>query len=141
MSELLGVILFDPHFRFPDGGTKGKYFTILGKAPSDDYIVARTTSNGQRKSWQYGCHNDEPDPNFCIPIGQAIFPLDTWFCLDYLMNLDAYELKDKLKTGFIEQRGTLPHNIIKDLLNCAASAEDTTRQQETVMRDILANLP
>ena len=141
MFPLLGAIFFDPNFKFPDGAIKGKYFAILGLAPSKDYIVARTTSKGQRKSWQYGCHNDEPDANFCIPIGRGVFPLDTWICLDYLMDMDVCELNAKLKAGSIGQTGTLPGNILKDLLACAACADDTTHRQEQVIRDILANLP
>lgn len=141
MFPLHGAILFDPHFKFRDGASKGKLFIILGIAPSNDYIVARTTSNPQRKSWQYGCHNDEPDPSFCIPIGRNVFPLDTWICLDYLMDLDDYELKAKTKMGSIEQKGVLPGDILRDLLACAASAEDTTYQQEQTIRDILAELP
>lgn len=141
MFPLLGAIFFDPNFQFPDGGNKGKLFTILGLAPSDDYIVARTTSNGQRKSWNYGCHNDEPDPSFCIPIGRGVFPLDTWICLDYLMNLDVYELGAKVKSGSIQQKGNLPVEILRELLACTASADDTTIQQERVIRDTLAQLP
>lgn len=141
MFPLLGAIFFDPQFRFPDGATKGKLFIILGLAPSDDYIVARTTSKGQRKSWQYGCHNDEPDPNFFIPVGAGLFHLDTWVCLDYLVELDVSDFKAKVKAGAIEQKGKLPPGILKDLLNCAAAAEDTTHRQERVIRNVMDVLP
>lgn len=141
MFPLLGAVFFDPHFRFPDGVTKGKLFIVLGLAPSNDYIVARTTSNAQRKSWHYGCHNDEPDPNFFIPVGRGLFNLDTWVCLDYLVDLDVIDFKDKVRAGDIEKKGQLPPDMLKELLTCAAAADDTTHRQEQVIRDTVANLP
>ncbi len=140
MAPQPGDIYYDPHFRFPDGAMKGKLFIILGLAPSDDYIVARTTSNPQRKSWHYGCHNDEPDPNFFIPIGRQVFHKDTWINLDYLVDLDARDFKAKIKARDIQHKDRLPVDILKDLMACAASADDTTQLQEKVIRDTLTTL-
>lgn len=141
MSSLLGAIYYDPNFRFPDGETKAKLFIILAESPAGDYIVARTTSNPQRKSRTYGCHNDEPDPNFAIPVTASVFPKDTWISLDYLLDLDVTKFKTRVASKQIEEKGMLPAQMLKDLIDCAASADDTTGKQSRYLRDTLASLP
>lgn len=141
MHPQIGGIFFDPGFRFPDGNRGEKLFIILGVSPSDDYVVARTTSNPTHKSWTYGCHSDEADPNFFIPSSARIFPKDTWVCLDYLSDFDVREFDRKVANGNIERKGNLPQAVLKDLMGCAASADDTTQAQVKVLRDTLAELP
>ena len=141
MALKVGEVLFDPSFVFPDGQTKGKLLIILARSLANDFIVARTTSNPQRKSFQYGCHNDEPDPNFSIPKTTGAFPKDTWVCLDYLFNFDDLELEAKVAAGAIAPKGMLPTNILKALMDCAACANDTTGQQATAIRDALSKIP
>lgn len=140
MFPLLGSIFFDPGFRFPDGQRGRKLFIELGRSPAADYITARTTSNPTHKSWKYGCHNDEPEPSFFIPASLKVFPEDTWVCLDYLADLDAKEFEAKVAAGDIRKMGVMPTNILKDLIECAAGAEDTTQMQARVLRDVLAEL-
>lgn len=140
MALQVGEILFDPNFVFPDGQTKGKLLIILARSLANDYIVARTTSNPQRKSFVYGCHNDEPDPNFSIPQTTGAFPKDTWVCLDYLLNLDDLKLEASVTCGRITQKGPLHVNILKDVMRCAAGAEDIDGRQATAINDALAKL-
>lgn len=141
MPLQVGEILFDPNFVFPDGHTKGKLLIILARSPANDYIVARTTSNPQRKGFAYGCHNDEPDPNFSIPQTKGVFPKDTWVCLDYLYDFDDLKLEGKVATGAITHKGMLPSDILKDLMGCAAGADDTKVQQATAIRNALSMIP
>ena len=141
MALQVGDILFDPNFVFPDGQTKGKLLIILARSLANDYIVARTTSNPQRKSFTYGCHNDEPDPNFSIPQTIGAFPKDTWVSLDYLLNLDDLQLEAAVAAGRISQKGVLPTNILKDVMNCASGAEDIDGRQATAIKDALAQIP
>jgi len=141
MSLQVGEILFDPNFVFPDGHTKGKLLIILARSLANDYIVARTTSNPQRKSFAYGCHNDEPDPNFSIPQTTGAFPKDTWVCLDYLLNLDDFKLEAEVAAGRITPKGMLPPSILKDLMRCAAGAEDIDGRQATAINNALAKIP
>lgn len=135
---ILGVIFHDPDFLFHDGEHGNKLFVVLGLSPSKDYIVARTTSQPDRKSWIYGCHNDEPDANFFVPITLGIFPKDTWICLDYLADFDTQEFDKKVISSKIVRKGILPLSVIKDLLSCAANADDTSGKQSKVLLDTLA---
>lgn len=135
---LLGSIFHDPDFIFADGEHGNKLFAVLGLSPSQDYIVARTTSQPDRKSWVYGCHNDEPDANFFIPVNMGIFPKDTWICLDYLVDFDTKEFDKKVADIKIERKGTIPIEVLKALLSCAANADDTSIKQSKVLMDTLA---
>lgn len=141
MALQVGEILFDPDFVFLDGQTKGKLLIILARSKANDYIVARTTSNPQRKSFTYGCHNDEPDPNFSIPKTTGAFPKDTWVCLDYLYDFDNLKLEAKVAAGEITQKGMLPPGILKAVMGCAACADDTEGRQATAIRDALSKMP
>lgn len=138
--SLLGAIFHDPDFVFADGEHGNKLFVVLAKSPALDYIVARTTSQPDRKSWVYGCHNDEPDANFFIPINLAIFPKDTWICLDYLIDFDTQEFDSKVNSSQIVRKGDLPIEVTKALLGCAANAEDTSGKQSKVLMDTLASV-
>lgn len=140
MALQAGEILFDPNFVFPDGHTKGKLLIILARSQANDYIVARTTSNPQRKSFNYGCHNDEPDPNFSIPQTIGAFPKDTWVCLDYLLNMDDLKLEAEVTAGRISQKGLLRTEILKGVMDCAAGAEDIDGRQATAIRNALAKI-
>ena len=141
MALKVGEILFDPNFIFPDGRTKGKLLIILARSLADDYIVARTTSNPQRKSFNYGCHNDEPDPSFSIPKTTGAFPKDTWVCLDYLLNFDDLKLEAKVAASEITQKGVLQPDILKAVMGCAAGAYDIDGRQATAIRNALSKMP
>ena len=93
---LFGAVFYDPNFRFRDGEVSDKLFVILALSPAKDYVVARTTSSQDRKSWTYGCHNDDPYPNFFIPSAINIFPKDTWICLDYLAEFDQADFQKRV---------------------------------------------
>ncbi len=140
MALQIGEILFDPTFVFADGQTKGKLLIILARSLANDYIVARTTSNPQRKSFSYGCHNDEPDPNFCIPQTKLVFPKDTWVCLDRLYTFDDLLLEAKVAAGAITPKGVLPVDMQKALMDCAAGADDTEVNQAKAIRNALSNI-
>lgn len=137
---LLGAIFYDRRFPFLDGSHGGKLFTVLALSPAADYIVAKTTSKPDRKSWTYGCHNGDPYPNFFIPVTLKLFPLDTWICMDALYEFDQHEFQQRITTGALIEKGRLTKKVIKDLLDCAARADGTTRAQEKALRDELALL-
>lgn len=137
----LGDVFHDPNFRFPDGEVGNKLLVILAISKSNDYIIARTTSKPRAHSWTYGCHNDSVEPNFFIPKTLNLFHVDTWVCLDYLVDMDSFEFDEKVGNGSIHKLIKLPTNIFKAVIDCASRADDTSLMQEKVLRDVLARLP
>jgi hypothetical protein len=143
MAIQIGEFFFDPAFMFADGVVGEKLFIVLARSKADNFIVARTTSNPQRKSFHYGCHNDEPDPNFCVPkTAGSPFNEHTWVNLDYLSEFDSYELTNRVeKLHNIQRLGSIPTDILKAIMDCAARADDTLRYQSDAIRNTLAALP
>lgn len=143
MAIQIGEFFFDPAFVFADGIVGEKLFIVLARSKADNFIVARTTSNPQRKSFQYGCHNDEPDPNFCIPkTASSPFNEHTWVNLDYLSEFDNHELTNRVeRLRNIQRLGSIPTDTLKAIMDCAARADDTLRYQSDAIRNMLATLP
>lgn len=142
MPIQIGDIFFDPAFVFADGNVGEKLFIVLARSKADNFIVARTTSNPQRKSRDYGCHNDEPDPTFSIPIGaNGPFDLHTWVNLDYLSEFDSYTLSSQVQKGFIKSIGSIPTSVLKGIMDCASRADDVLGYQASAIRDALSAMP
>lgn len=135
-----GFVYHDPNFPYQDGEAGNKLFVVLSLDVADNLIVARTTSRSDRKSWTYGCHNNDPYPNFFIPKDIGIFPDNTWVSLNYLTEFDQLQFDNKVAVGLIEKKNELPKRLMRELLECAAAAEGTTVAQERAIRDILAKL-
>jgi hypothetical protein len=64
----------------------------------------------------------------------------SWVDLRYLDDLDEFEFQRRLKSNRIVSIKSLAREVLGQLLDCAAAAEDTTRLQERAIRDALANL-
>lgn len=142
MSIQIGEFFFDTAFVFADGVVGEKLFIVLARSKADNFIVARTTSNPQRKSFIFGCHNDEPDPNFCIPkIAGSPFDEHTWVNLDYLSEFDSYELLKRVQKGNIRRIGSIPPTTLKALMDCASRADDILGYQASAIRDALSAMP
>jgi hypothetical protein len=135
---MIGRVLRDPNFPFADGKTGIKLFVVLCRSKTGDWIVARTTSQAGGRQWVVGCSLTEGYPSFYIPKGSAIFALDTWICLDYLVEFDAFELKENLKKGAIEDRGEIDVKLLCEILECAYKAEDISQAQADAIRDTMA---
>ena len=135
-----GFVYHDPDFPYQDGEAGNKLFVVLALDVADNLIVARTTSRADRKSWTYGCHNSDPYPNFFIPKDLGIFPENTWVCLNYLTEFDQVEFYEGVAASQIEKKNEVPKKLMRELLECAASAEGTTVAQERAIRDTLAKV-
>jgi hypothetical protein len=142
MAIQIGEFFFDPAFVFADKALGEKLFIVLARSKADNFIVARTTSNPQRKSFNYGCHNDEPDPNFFVPkTATSPFNEHTWVNLDYLSEFDSNELTNRVeKLHNIQRIGNIPIDILKAIMDCASRADDTLCYQSDAIRDTLAAL-
>lgn len=133
MKLAVGEVLHDPSFVFRDGETGNKLLVVLA-VDEAICLVARTTSQPLRKSRSYGCHHEDAQPNFYLPLEAGIFPKDTWLCLDYLTELQAAALQKSLDAGRIKRRSRLTPGVLREILNCAGEAEDTSQAQAAMIR-------
>lgn len=143
MAIQIGDFFFDKNFQFQDGVIGEKLFIALARSVAGNFVVARTTSNPQRKSFDAGCHNDAADPHFFIPKNEnSPFNEHTWVMLDYLSEFDCKDLETAVnRKNTIIRLGVLPNVILQGLMDCASRAEDTHQDQYEAIRNCLAELP
>lgn len=139
MKLAVGEVLHDPAFVFRDGETGNKLLVVLA-IEGGICLVARTTSQPQRKSRSYGCHHEDAQPNFYLPLEARIFPKDTWLCLDYLTELQADAMQASVNAGQIKSRTRITPGVLREMLDCAANADDTSQTQALMLRKALGAL-
>jgi len=64
--------------------------------------------------------------------------MDTWIVLDRLDDYDEIDFTTKIRNGQINLVGILPDELFCDLLDCAISSDDITKEQEQRMLDLRA---
>ena len=129
-----GSILHDKNFKFRDGTTGNKLLVVLNDGAGGLCIVLKTTSQEKGKKRTLGCHLYDRPPNFFIPQGRSWFDLDTWVELNNFFEIDTQSL------SALPQPGTLPADILKDLLVCAIASQDISIAQTQILQGILAAL-
>lgn len=136
-----GTILFHKNFIFDDGDKADKRLVFLTDRIDDFfYVVAKTTSQANRKGKNSGCQHENVYPNFFIPQGTTrAFHVDTWVILTQL-----YELRHAAiiqpDPSCIKIIGSMNDELTKNLLNCTLKLDDITPHQEMAIRRVLNKL-
>ena len=65
---------------------------------------------------------------------------DSWLDLREADDFDGPAFSTGVQRGLIQPIATLPLALFCPALDCAANADDTTRQQERCIRDVRADL-
>ncbi|MGH8121169.1 MAG: hypothetical protein ACREPT_00170, partial [Rudaea sp.] len=81
-----------------------------------------------------------PYGGFFLGAPGALLTEKTWVDLLYLDDLDPDEFRERQTRRILAPVTTLPVATLRAVLDCVASADDTTRQQERHLRDALATL-
>lgn len=140
-----GTVLLHPRF-YADTATgecKPKYLVVLAPMRGGDWVVRLLTSqHPDVRPEQPPCHHGDPYPGFYLGVLDPSNGLGkkSWLDLRGLDDADASETSRLLTTGVLTCVMTLPHDLLKPALTCAAGADDTTRAQEQALRDLLATL-
>ena len=66
--------------------------------------------------------------------------MKTWVDLRGLEDLDVDDFQRAIRKGFAGRIVSLEKPVFAAVLDCVARAEDTTREQEQLLRDALASL-
>jgi len=122
------------------GEFEPKYLALLGTLPSGDLVARLLTSRAHGRPETPPCYHGHPYASFYLGVVGGPLSAKSWVDLRYLDNFDEFEFKRRLKSTRIVFITSLTKEVLSDLLDCAAAAEDTTRQQERAMRDALAKL-
>jgi hypothetical protein len=131
-----GELYYYPNYVFPDGNIRDKYVLLMGETRGGDWILARTTSKAHGRPQNPRCNHDNPYPSFYLDTAGGLLPLETWLVLDRLDDYDTISFSSELKAGAISLAGIIPPALFCQALDCAARADDTTREQEKTMKDL-----
>lgn len=122
------------------GELKPKYLVFLAPTPGEDWIARLLTSQANLRTEDPLCSLQHPCPGFYLGILGGPLPLKTWVDLRGLEDMDLREVPRLTRLGVMARVAALPAHSLMPLLECAARADDTTRQQERALRDQLARL-
>ncbi len=122
------------------GNLEPKYLVLLATLPSGDLVARLLTSRPHGRPETPPCNHGHPYPSFYLGVIGNALSAKSWVDLRHLDDLDEFEFKRRMKSGRISLTTSLAKQVLSDLLDCAAAAEDTTRLQERAMRDALAKL-
>lgn len=129
------VYLHNRFYRDSAGNWRTKYLLILTTTPDGDLIFRLLTSRQYGRPKAPPCYHDDPYPGFYL--GRLGGPLtsDSWLDLRAQDDYDRVEFNRSLEAGDLALVMELDADDLCRALECTASADDTTRQQERCMRN------
>lgn len=143
MLARIGRVYCDSRFYvdLDSGEFRPKYFLLLAAPPKFDIVIRLLTSRyAELRPESPPCFHGDPYPGFFLGVLGAPLLHRSWLDLRKADDLDPWEFDRYLEQGRISEVRTLPVEQFKAALTCAASSDDVTRQQERLIRDVLATL-
>lgn len=123
-----------------DDQWRPKYLLVLTGTPDGDVIFRLLTSRAHGRPERPPCYQGNPYPGFYLGYLGDGLTAKSWLDLRRQDDYDGRSFKAALTARDLSLVVTLPREILCQALDCAASADDTTRQQERLIRDRRAAL-
>lgn len=123
------------------GELKPKYFLVLAAPERGDIVVRLLTSRYEAlRPMDPPCFHGDPYPGFYLGVLGGELGAKSWLDLRPANDLDPWDFERHLNEGRIRQLMPLPRVLLRPALECAARAQDTTRQQERMIRNVIDSL-
>jgi hypothetical protein len=116
------------------GLLRPKYFLVLAVQSSGDCVARLLTSRAHGRPEDPPCFHGTPYPGFFLGIPGQGLGARTWVDLRPLEDFDGLDFQHLIARGLISEIFDLPTTTFLDVLDCAARADDTTRNQERAIR-------
>ncbi|MFZ1643221.1 MAG: hypothetical protein WAV07_17675 [Candidatus Contendobacter sp.] len=126
----------DYFYRDSAGQWQTKYLIVLTGTPGGDVVFRLLTSKAYGRPESPPCYHDNPYPGFYLGYLGGELTAKSWLDLRRQADYDGVQFSKK----HLPCVATLSKEILCRALDCAANADDTTRQQERLMRDQRAAL-
>ncbi|MDG4549329.1 MAG: hypothetical protein P9F19_07875 [Candidatus Contendobacter sp.] len=123
-------------YRDSVGQWQTKYLVVLTGTPDGDVIFRLLTSRANGRPEKPPCYHGYPYPSFYLGYLSGELTAKSWLGLRRQADYDGIQFSKK----YLPCVATLSKEILCQALDCAANADDTTRQQERLMRDQRAAL-
>lgn len=117
-----------------------KYLLVLTGTPDQDVVFRLLTSRAHSRPEQPPCYHGNPYPGLYLGYLSGELTAKSWLDLRRHDDYDGISFAASLAAHDLSLVATLPHETLCQSLDCAANADDTTRQQERLMRDQRAAL-
>ena len=120
------------------GALEPKYLLFLARTPSHDLVARLLTSRPYGRPESPPCFHGNPYPSFYLGVLGGPLSTKSWVDLRKLDDIDFASAIRRKKEGVMDLILTLDPNRLIEVMDCVAGADDTTRLQETSIRDQLA---
>ena len=130
----------DHFYRNAAGQWQTKYLLVLTGTLDVDVVFRLLTSRAHGRPEQPPCYHGNPYPSFYLGYLGGVLTTKSWLDLRRQDDYDGIAFTTDLTAGDLLLVATLPLETLCPALDCAASADDTTRQQERLIRDQRAAL-
>ena len=141
MSARVGYIYRDASFYAEPatGELKPKYFLVLATPERSDIIIRLLTSRyGGARPEDPPCFHGDPYPGFYLGVVGGALSAKSWLDFRPTDDLDRWDFARFEEAGRLREVMQVPAAQLRAALECAASADDTSRWQERMIRDGLA---
>lgn len=135
------ICCHDQFYRDATGQLRAKYFLVLARTGNGDVVARLLTSRCREyRPVDPPCHHGDPYPRFFPGVLGGSPTRETWLDLRRFDDLDADAVAVGVRKGLIRPAMRLDPRRLRAAMECAAGADDTTRQQEWRIRDALTML-
>lgn len=111
---------------------------MLARTESGDIVARLMTSRAHGRPERPRCFHGRPYAGFFLGVLGGALTANSWVDLGPLDDFDALDFQRLEGQGIIAAVAQLAAPLFRELLDCAARADDTTRLQEKAILDELA---
>lgn len=120
------------------GELLGKYLLALALTRGGDVVVRLLTSRPHGRPLSPPCFLGDPYPGFYLGVLGGSLSRESWLDLRAADDVDPFLAERARSRGDLVLIATVSAEQFRSAAECAASARDTTREQERAIRDFLA---
>jgi len=122
----------------PTGELKAKYLLVLAAPSGHDIVVRLLTSRPHGRPENPPCFHGAPYAGYFLGMPGGELNRKTWVDLRPQDDLDPVACRRRQEKGLMVRVLALDPATTTRVIECVAGADDTTRKQETLLRDVLA---
>jgi len=130
----------DRFYKNENGEWQTKYLLVLTGSPDGDVVFRLLTSRAHGRPENPRCYHGDPYPGFFLGYLGRELTAKSWLDLRRQDDYDSVAFVDCRAAGRLTLILTLPLAMLCQALDCTANADDTTRQQERLIRNQRAAL-
>lgn len=134
-----GQIYRHDHYYQDSTGWHTKYLLVLA-ADTDNVVYRLLTSRAHARPETPPCYHGDPYPGFYFGLIGASLTAKSWLDLRRQDDYDTRTFAQTIAAGTLVLEITVPSAQLCAALDCAANADDTSRQQTRQMLNMRARL-